>query len=56
MLRVPIELPGAMIPLLNTLPKIVPLPLRVPAAPTATLPATLPLTDKVPASTAVPPV
>ena len=44
MVRVPIELPGAMMPLLVTRPVMVPLPPKVPAAPTVTLLVRLPFT------------
>ena len=56
MLSVPIELPGEMMPLLITLPAIVPVPPRLPPAPTVTGLVRLPFTASRPAEIAVAPV
>ena len=56
MLSVPIELPGASVPALTTLPKIVPLPPSVPPAFTVTLLVMLPFTARVPPLITVGPV
>ena len=55
-LSVPIELPGASVPLLVTRPAIVPLPPKVPPAPTVTLLVILPFTARMPPVTEVGPV
>ena len=55
MVKVPIELPGETVPLLNTLP-VVPEPPKVPAAATVTGLVRLPFTDSLPEVTVVAPV
>lgn len=54
--RVPIELPGASMPLFATVPKIVPLPPRLPALATVTLLVMVPLTASRPVEIVVGPV
>ena len=56
MVSVPIELPGDSMPLLVTLPLIVPEPPRLPAVPTVTSLVMLPFTASRPPSTVVAPV